>query len=178
MRQRGAVLLQEQATTEYQNSIRRIARWVNKVIGKLDLTPSDSALALVLVATLQRKARRYIDLPSNLSISLCQKSSFGLFIHWLPSRIQLVVISDFVEGNILKTVCREKIRVSLQAARASQQGFTAISLAERAHTIRTLPELNAASGYQGLPSGRSRELPEEARAFIFFALCNFSCFWP
>ena len=50
--------MQEQASREYQNSIRRIARWVNKVIGKLDLTPSDSALALVLVATLQRKARR------------------------------------------------------------------------------------------------------------------------
>lgn len=49
---------QEQASTEYQNSIRKIARWVNKLIGKLDLTPSDSALALLLVATLQRKARR------------------------------------------------------------------------------------------------------------------------
>ena len=52
------ILCQEQASKEYQNSIRRIARWVNKVIGKLDLTPSDSALALVLVATLQRRARR------------------------------------------------------------------------------------------------------------------------
>jgi len=50
---------QDKASEEYHNSLRRIARWVNKVIGKLDLTPSDSALALVLVATLQRRARRY-----------------------------------------------------------------------------------------------------------------------
>ena len=52
-------LWQEKASKEYQSSLRRIARWVSKVIGKLDLTPSDSALALVLVATLQRKFRRW-----------------------------------------------------------------------------------------------------------------------
>lgn len=55
--------MQEKSTGEYQNSLRRIARWVTKIIGKLDLTPSDSALALVLVATLQRKARRCALLP-------------------------------------------------------------------------------------------------------------------
>lgn len=53
--------LQAQASREYQNSLRKIARWVHKVVGKLDLTPSDSALALVLVAALQRKARRYMQ---------------------------------------------------------------------------------------------------------------------
>ena len=39
-------------------SVRRIARWVTGLLGPLDLTPSDSALALVLVAALQRKRRR------------------------------------------------------------------------------------------------------------------------
>lgn len=41
-----------------QRSLRRIARWVTRLLGRADLTPSDTALALVLVATLQRQARR------------------------------------------------------------------------------------------------------------------------
>ena len=39
-------------------SLRKIAKWVTRLLGTADLTPSDSALALVLVATLQRQARR------------------------------------------------------------------------------------------------------------------------
>eukprot|EP00891_Asterochloris_glomerata_P004386 jgi/Astpho2/4386/Aster-x0628 len=41
-----------------QKSLRRIARWVTRLIGHVDLTPSDVTLALVLVATLQRRRRR------------------------------------------------------------------------------------------------------------------------
>ena len=39
-------------------SVRRIAKWVTGLMEPLDLTPSDSAVALVLVAALQRKRRR------------------------------------------------------------------------------------------------------------------------
>lgn len=39
-------------------SLRKIAKWVTRLLGTADLTPSDSAVALVLVATLQRQARR------------------------------------------------------------------------------------------------------------------------
>ena len=42
-----------------QTSLRRIARWVTQLVGHVDLTPSDVVLALTLVATLQRKRRRY-----------------------------------------------------------------------------------------------------------------------
>ncbi len=41
-----------------RNSLRRIARWVTGLLGHADLTPSDSAIALVLTATLQRQCRR------------------------------------------------------------------------------------------------------------------------
>ena len=38
-------------------------------------------------------------------------------------------------------MCREKIAKSLKAAQQSGHGLRAISLVERAHTIRTLPEV-------------------------------------
>ena len=38
-------------------------------------------------------------------------------------------------------VCREKIAKSLRAAQQGSHGLRAISLVERAHTIRTLPEV-------------------------------------
>ena len=41
-----------------RNSLRRIARWVTGLLGHADLTPSDTAIALVLTATLQRQCRR------------------------------------------------------------------------------------------------------------------------
>ena len=41
-----------------RNSLRRIARWVTGLLGRADLTPSDTAIALVLTATLQRQCRR------------------------------------------------------------------------------------------------------------------------
>ncbi|KAK9823352.1 hypothetical protein WJX72_002122 [[Myrmecia] bisecta] len=41
-----------------QDSLRKITRWLAKLIGHLDLTPSDFGLALIMVATLQRKRRR------------------------------------------------------------------------------------------------------------------------
>ena len=49
----------EQAEDEQRRrSLRRIAKWVTRLLGTADLTPSDSAVALVLIATLQRKARK------------------------------------------------------------------------------------------------------------------------
>ena len=49
----------EQAEDEQRRrSLRRIAKWVTRLLGTADLTPSDSAVALVLVATLQRQARK------------------------------------------------------------------------------------------------------------------------
>ena len=41
-----------------RRTLRRIARWVTRLLGRADLTPSDTALALMLVAALQRAARR------------------------------------------------------------------------------------------------------------------------
>jgi hypothetical protein len=41
-----------------QRTLRRISRWVTRLLDKADLTPSDAAMSLVLVATLQRRARR------------------------------------------------------------------------------------------------------------------------
>ena len=50
---------QQQAEDEQRRrSLRRIAKWVTRLLGTADLTPSDSAVALVLVATLQRQARK------------------------------------------------------------------------------------------------------------------------
>ena len=63
-------------------------------------------------------------------------------------------------------MCREKIKASLQGARASDEGVTAISLMERALTIRTLPELNAASGYRAIPDAQSSRLSDEAGLFL------------
>ena len=56
---------------------------------------------------------------------------------------------------------REKIKTALQAAKVSEQGLTAISLMERANTVRTLPELNASSGYMKMPGYMSRASMEE-----------------
>lgn len=41
-----------------QRTLRRISRWVTRLLSNADLTPSDAAMALVLVATLQRQARK------------------------------------------------------------------------------------------------------------------------
>ncbi|BDA50748.1 probable Sn1-specific diacylglycerol lipase alpha at N-terminal half [Coccomyxa sp. Obi] len=86
-----------------QRSLRRIARWVTRLLGHADLTPSDTALALVLVATLQRQARR------------------------------------------------ERIRRCMEeAAEAEGTPVAAVSLMERAHTIRTLPLSTAKAGSEEL----------------------------
>ena len=44
-----------------RRTLRRISRWVTGLIGHADLTPSDAAMAMILVATLQRRARRHVD---------------------------------------------------------------------------------------------------------------------
>jgi hypothetical protein len=51
-----------------QRTLRRISRWVTRLLQNADLTPSDAALALVLVATMQRQARR------------CKPSALGCFV--------------------------------------------------------------------------------------------------
>jgi hypothetical protein len=73
-----------------------------------------------------------------------------------------------------KSVCviallhREKIKTSLQAARMSHEGrgLTAVSLMERANTIRTLPEMNASSGYLKMPGTGGHASVEEVRPRI------------
>ncbi len=49
---------QQAEDEQRRRSQRRIAKWVTRLLGTADLTPSDSAVALVLVATLQRQARK------------------------------------------------------------------------------------------------------------------------
>lgn len=49
---------QDKVQQQRRNSLRRIARWVTGLLGHADLTPSDTAIALVLTATLQRQCRR------------------------------------------------------------------------------------------------------------------------
>lgn len=56
---------------------------------------------------------------------------------------------------------REKIKTSLEAGRANQGGLTAISLMERAQTIRTLPELNATSGYRTIPGTHRKSMAKD-----------------
>lgn len=54
---------EDKVQQQRRNSLRRIARWVTGLIGHADLTPSDSAIALVLAATLQRQCRKCTPAP-------------------------------------------------------------------------------------------------------------------
>ncbi|EIE20387.1 alpha/beta-hydrolase [Coccomyxa subellipsoidea C-169] len=100
------------ADEERQRSLRRIARWVTRLLGRADLTPSDTALSLILVATLQRQARR--------------------------ERIRRCV-AEAAEG--------EGTRVE------------AVSLMERAQTIRALPISTSGRGSRELLQGPSSSSP-------------------
>ena len=61
---------QDKVQQQRRNSLRRIARWVTGLLGHADLTPSDTAIALVLTATLQRQCRRRALLHGLRSVQL------------------------------------------------------------------------------------------------------------
>ena len=58
-------------------SVRRIAKWVTGLMEPLDLTPSDSAMALVLVAALQRKRRRCSSVKVPVDVCLLHAGQLG-----------------------------------------------------------------------------------------------------
>ena len=66
-----------------RNSLRRIARWVTGLIGHADLTPSDSAIALVLAATLQRQCRKCAP-ASRMAPCALLRSKIGATDKWRP----------------------------------------------------------------------------------------------